>query len=238
MDPNVSLVSSAQGGIWDRLVEGRGKVLYEEVIPSPQAMKEVVDKALELLKTIPDGKIDQAVTFLKNTVDGESLSENKIIDTIVALVTGPFELKVFDNPEVVKNLKQAAIQKQISRLAGDAKVKKIMKAIALTMPETPEITCINKVDSPEGKEFALTMLRKFKLAPQATFKEKLAKVWEAIKSFFQKLFCCCKKKEKEEKVGVNDNAEPVGGVVFDPAASVRDRDKYVVAFDEEAELSL
>jgi hypothetical protein len=179
-------------------------------------MKLLVDTALTSLKTIPDGEMDAAVTAINNK-DKSNAIVNKLIDLFAERYDC---IKWMDDPDLVKNLGSAPIQKQISRLANDSRFKKLNQVIVNQFTELKLAEDLDKTKNPETKKLLESMLRKFKLLPQVTLKEKLAKVWEAIKNFFKKVFCCCKKKEKEG-VEVVVNQEPVNTTQLQESRSPR-----------------
>jgi hypothetical protein len=109
-------------------------------------------------------------------------------------------VQLFNDNIFVKNVSSRPIQEGILRFANNPGWMQMMSefSAAFANPVVPKklSEIIKEIKNPQGKKLAESVIKKFKLAPQSSLKDKLAKVWEAIKNFFKKVFCyCCKKKE-------------------------------------------
>lgn len=183
------------------------KAFLKGAVTSPEVMKIIVDMAISDLKAIPEAEFKAAIIAIKE--DNNENAVSKIFTEIFGNIVKSTK-KLLEDSDFVKSASSSFVKKEIVRLANDDRFKKIMKEFAkLSNQCENEIerpsNMHNEIKNPEGKKLAQRMIKQVHLLSASTFKEKLAKVWEAIKAFFQKLFCCCKKKTDEEKANAKSD---------------------------------
>lgn len=193
--------------LWDSLVaapEQAGSQL-KEIIKTPESLKKVVDETLKHLETYSKEDVTKLVSLKKKDIKADSGEKlEKLYNLSNAVILSFMGNKAaFNDAEVITNLKSAPVKEQIARLADSEKFQKLAGLFRekVAKDEKPANTTENlakEITNEEGKKIALALAKQFKIVPQNSFKDKLAKVWEAIKAFFYKVFCCCKKKEKEK----------------------------------------
>lgn len=216
--------------LWDSLIaapEQAGSKL-KEIIATPESLKKVVDETLKHLETYSKEDVSKLVSLKKKDINADAGEKLGKLYTVSNAVIFSFigNKAAFNDAEVITSLKSAPVKEQIARLADSDKFQKLAQLFREKVAKDVEgkkdaegkaekaanasENLSKDITNEEGKKIALALAKQFKIVPQSSFKDKLAKVWEAIKAFFYKVFCCCKKKEKVE-APKTDATKPADG---------------------------